>query len=322
MRIMSWNILHGGREPNPTNLGLLTEVVTDVRPDVLVLVETYGSGEIITRALDAATPPGVTYQGCRITQAEPGRDNLWLVHRFERVRSYLDPAGISTFHFGGLRLRDDVGAEFDVFACWLNYLARHRVAIEAEAAARRAGRPRPYGDDALAALDEHTRDARNPAPEEPVDRPHECRLAQARRVLDTALPGFVGESPAGPLVLAGDFNCLSCRDWSEANRDLPRHHGIAVRWPVTAAFEDAGFRDAFRTANPDVGSDPGGTRMAPEGSFAADYRIDYVWTRGGIDVRDAWLVDERLPRHGPGPFYSDHAALVAELDVAPPRGER
>lgn len=317
MRIMSWNILHGGREPTAANLGPLTEVVADVRPDVLVLVETYGSGEIVTRALDAVAPSGVTYQGCRITQAEPGRDNLWIVHRFETVRSYLDPAGISTFHFGGLRLRDDTGVEFDLFACWLNYLARHRVAIEADVAGLRAGRPCPYGDDALAALDEHTRDVRNPAPEEPVDRPQESRLAQARRLLDTALPGFVGESPVGPVVLAGDFNCLTCRDWSQDNRDLPRHHGIAVPWPVTTAFEAAGFRDAFRTAHPDVGSHPGATRLAPERPFAADYRIDYIWLRGGIDVVDAWVVDERMPAHGPGPFYSDHAALVAELDFAP-----
>lgn len=322
MLIMSWNILHGGREPDASNLAPLTEIIVAARPDVLVLVETYGSGEAITRALDAAAAPGIEYQGHRITRAGPGRDNLWLVHRFQTVRSYLDPVGISSFHLGGLRLRDDDGIEFDVFACWLNHLARHRVGIEADIAAARAGRPRPYGDAALAALDTITRDPANPAPEEPVDRPQESRLAQARRVLDRALPAFVADSPAVPTILAGDLNSLSRRDWSEANRYLPRHHGIAVPWAVTGAFERAGFRDAFRTVWPDVGSHPGATRLPTADGFAADYRIDYVWVRGAIRVLDAWLIDRRAPEHGPGGFYSDHAALLAELALDAPRDRR
>lgn len=314
---MSWNILHGGREPGPANLDQLTEVIVDARPDVLVLVETYGSGDTITRALQAAAPPGVRYQGHRVTRAEPGRDNLWIIHRLDTVRGYFDPAGISTFHFGGLRLRDGDGAQFDVFACWLNYLARHRLAIEAESAAVAAGRSRPYGDAMLAGLDELTRDPLNPASEEPIDRPDESRLAQARRILDVALPGFVGDSPTTPTILAGDFNCLSYRDWSEANRQLPRHHGIAVPWPVTREFERAGFVDAFRTVHPDVGADPGATRLPLGLSFTADYRIDYIWARGAAcEVRDAWLISERRPEHGPGPFYSDHAALLADIDLA------
>lgn len=312
MRIMTWNILHGGRESEPSNLPQLCEVVASARPDVVILVETYGSGEVITRALNDAATPGVQYQGHRITQDDPGRDNLWIVHRFESVHTYLAPEAISTFHFGGLRLRHGE-TEFDVFACWLNYLPRTRVALEADIAALAAGRPRPYGDGALAELDRSTRDPVNPMPAEPTNRPENSRVSQAERILFQALPALLPGRTGIPTVLAGDFNCLSHQDWSEPNRTLPRHHGIAVRWPVTAAFERAGFRDAFRIAHPDAGRDPGATRLSPGPPYATDYRIDYIWVRGDAEVVGARLIDRRRAEHGPGPFYSDHAALVAEL---------
>ena len=39
-------------------------------------------------------------------------------------------------------------------------------------------------------------------------------------------------------------------DWTEAVRD--QHAGLIVTWPETKRFEDAGLRDTFRMAHPDL----------------------------------------------------------------------
>jgi endonuclease/exonuclease/phosphatase family metal-dependent hydrolase len=45
-------------------------------------------------------------------------------------------------------------------------------------------------------------------------------------------------------------------------------------------------------------------------------RIDFIFAKGSsIRVEGSHIVDERLKRHEPGPFYSDHAAVVTDLSI-------
>ncbi|MFC6899880.1 hypothetical protein ACFQGX_31885 [Nonomuraea dietziae] len=41
-----------------------------------------------------------------------------------------------------------------------------------------------------------------------------------------------------------------------------------------------------------------------------------IFARGPVAVEGAQVVDQRMRRHGPGTFYSDHAAVLADLRLS------
>lgn len=52
LRVMQWNILHGGRDDGEkTGPARVVEVIREAKPDIVALQETYGSGEIISKSL-------------------------------------------------------------------------------------------------------------------------------------------------------------------------------------------------------------------------------------------------------------------------------
>lgn len=65
---------------------------------------------------------------------------------------------------------------------------------------------------------------------------------------------------AGNLViLGGDFNEPSHKDWTEATKNLYDHHGFVVPWTVSKMLERGGFADSYRTVFPDELKHPGFT---------------------------------------------------------------
>lgn len=129
-----------------------------------------------------------------------------------------------------------------------------------------------------------------------------------------------------PVLVIGDFNTPSHRDWTEETAGL-RDHVIPVEWPVTLAAEQAGLVDVYRAAHPDPVADEGLTWPAARpkaGSYnpalsgrPAD-RIDMTFASPDITVRSVEIVGE------PGadvtdivvePWPSDHRAVVSELAV-------
>lgn len=145
-----------------------------------------------------------------------------------------------------------------------------------------------------------------------------------------AVAGPIAEGT--PTIFAGDLNSPSHLDWTqEAVDELgwqpptldPRGERYVVRWPVTVAMEEAGFRDTFREAHPDPISTPGFTycvRFFPAcGRWDTWDRIDYVYVAGPIGIVGSQVVGEGGPftdiRSRPWP--SDHRAVVSEIDVTP-----
>lgn len=52
LRVMSWNILHGGRDDGKTvGPERVVDVIRESKADIIAMQETYGSGEIISKAL-------------------------------------------------------------------------------------------------------------------------------------------------------------------------------------------------------------------------------------------------------------------------------
>ena len=181
------------------------------------------------------------------------------------------------FRFGACRVRLGRGASVIVCPLWIHHL------------------PDVWGDP--------------PTPETDMDAliaaEMETRGSEIRGILD-ALQPWIDNAAAEPVIVAGDFNSMSHLDWSEAYRHL--HGGVAVDWPVSRAMTDAGFRDTFREAHPDVEARRGIT-WSPRFRDALQTRIDYVYVLGDrLRTVDAVMLD----RH-PVRWPSDHAAVLSTL---------
>ncbi|MFI6597613.1 endonuclease/exonuclease/phosphatase family protein [Nonomuraea sp. NPDC050536] len=258
LRIMTWNILDGGR------FGVAA-LIAAVRADVIVTIETYGLGAEIGAAYG--------HQGVPITRRPPGEgDNLWLFSRYPIAEAYPEPTGehLSSFNAGGVRLGLGGGRELDVFPVWLHYL-----------------------DDLVGELERGRREG--------LDELDHARHVQIKALLYDYVATH--GSPDRPAILAGDFNTVSHLDW-----------GDVVEGRVTREVQQAGFQDVYRSLRPDVLTDPGGSWDVLK-RFDGAYRIDYLFTRGAIDPVATWMLGERAPGDPPQDFFSDHAALIADLRI-------
>jgi len=167
------------------------------------------------------------------------------------------------------------------------------------------------------------------------------RNALSRR--DEAVAAFLAQAARDAadgyaVVLGGDFNEPSHRDWTAATRYLYDHHGLVVEWPQTKALERAGFRDAYRVLFPDPLTHPGFTFPADNPAVPVERltwtpladereRIDYIFFKGeGLEVADCRLFGptgciacgrrKEQPLHEPflhplGVWPSDHKGLMA-----------
>jgi endonuclease/exonuclease/phosphatase family metal-dependent hydrolase len=169
----------------------------------------------------------------------------------------------------------------------------------------------PYGPELV-------RDGRSPA--QVLANERATRLGEIRPYL-----GPLGrQADRGvPTFLTGDFNTPSHLDWTPAAAALGRVK-FALRWPVSVALEDAGFRDSYREIHPDPVARPGKTWTAGtpppriRDRETLD-RIDWVTASGPATTLASRLVGEP---GGPDvdigvPWGSDHRAVASTFDVTP-----
>lgn len=308
IRTMIWNIWGGGRSAGGTeDVDQLIDMIRDVNPDILFMVETYESGEIILDGINAGLPENHRYTGVKVTNEprhQPQNDNLWIFSRFPIVEQYphIEHPRLSSFHFGGVKIQLPDGQEVNLFNTWLHHLEGAYSQTNKTVGEIIHGLPRTYTSAELLATDLFR------------------RVEMARIILDEHLPVYL-EGDDSPVIMAGDFNTLSHEDWSARFADAPGHAGLVLPWPVTELMQQAGFTDTYRWANPDAGRFPGSTWSPHYGYGMAPGRIDYIWKSGGqIRILDSHTRDERLPGHEiPGfPFYSDHAAVVTDMFIRHP----
>lgn len=303
LRVLNWNIYRGGkgeRVGGAGNFPRLLDQLAAIAPDVFLCVETYGSGPAIERALTRRARNG-RYRGVQITDRPSGEDNLWIFTHLPIVRVLPKPSGgelVSDFNLGGVRVELPKRRQVDVFVMWINYTNPwDGYLVDENAAGRRAGlTPRHSGDDVVHAGRRQT--------------------AYLREIVDRHLPRMRGGHD-GPLIIGGDCNTLPAQDWTAEWADCPNKLGASYALTGTQVFADAGFVDTFRQAHPDVCAVEGRTwTPLPDERLITPQRIDLTFTRGSaLSVVDARTVDTRLPQHEPGAFYSDHAAVVTDLDV-------
>jgi hypothetical protein len=136
---------------------------------------------------------------------------------------------------------------------------------------------------------------------------------------------------ASPVIVMGDFNVPSHRDWAREYRNTP------VEWPTSRLLEVAGYVDAFRAVHPDVRAVPGDTwsPIIPADEEPRD-RIDFIFSRGAradgaytvagqhdADSTGATPDPDRersvggaagaMGQHLDDAWPTDHAAVVARL---------
>lgn len=317
LRLMAFNIWRSGTldgregaEAGAENLRQLIEFVRSEDPDVLFVVETYGSGDTILDGLNTGRPAGDRYTAVQVTRepdTEPGTDNLWLFTTLEVERVYPAMRGgdLTSFNFGGARLGLRNGEHIHAFSTWLHHTdgawnLTNQSALESE-----LGLSRTYTEEEIVG----------------TDQPR--RLGMATTLLQERLEAYVHDD--APVFLGGDFNTLSHLDWSSRFADAPGHGGLVLDWPVLRMFDEAGFIDTYRWANPDAARFPGRTWSPYAGFGYAPGRIDYVLARGEqVRVLAAHTRTTRLDAHQHGPldavypFYSDHGAVISDVLVRGP----
>lgn len=297
IRVLNWNIYLGGTGAGSGNLPLVLDQVVDIAPDVFFAVETYGSGGKIAAALSERAGKG-QYHAAQIS---PGngiyQDNLWIFTRYPIVQVYPTPSSndISSFNFGGVRVRLPNGSELNLFDTWFSYDSPWiGDMIERNADDIRSGQRPTYGA-------------------KKVRNAETTGLADVRGAL-ASLPGMLGGN-TDPIVMAGDFNTVPAADWTAQWAGCASHTGQSYSLRVTAEMTGNGFVDSYRAANPDACASPGGT-WSPLHSYDTPQRIDFIFTKGAaVSTVRSYTVDRRLAAHPPGPFYSDHAAVITDLRV-------
>lgn len=160
---------------------------------------------------------------------------------------------------------------------------------------------------------------------EPLDVVLQNEADTRMPALEPLLPVWRSVIDSGmPLLLTGDFNSPSHRDWTEGAVGSLPHVRYAVEWPVTVAVESVGLADTFREAH-SFDAHPGRTWTYgyPYPRLAADEtidRIDLVFASEGVDVLDSRVVGQTGTPDVDveiDPYPADHRAVVSTVVVDP-----
>jgi len=287
-KVLAWNI--EGQSQSPKEVASMIELIRDMNPDVVLIVENYG---LLPKL---ATGLGAGWHAVRYSMS------LALVTRWPVVRkanpfyaewNYLDGSG--PFNLGLAEL-DVAGQRVRTCPLWINWEPSQTV---------------PEGATAEGMLRIEL------APPRFSNR----RIDEINGIL-ASLQREIAEADEMPLVIGGDFNGHSHLDWTEASKDLRNHAGLVVPWPTSLAMEKAGFTDSFRAVNPDPVANYGVTYPSRGGK-----RIDFIYAKGAKlrpvaseSLLAAWHKPFQWRGKDYASFPSDHGFVLTtfELDTPPP----
>ncbi len=216
-KVMAWNILHGANdiENGPRNA---IAIIKEINPDVLLMVETYGSGKMISDSLGydfhLIAPEG--------TPLDDKKVNLSIFSKFpfgERIDTDYP------FYLGGRAILIH-GQKVNIFSNWFHYLPWE-------------DEPEKMGKSVEELLAwERT----------------ETKYEMIQKVMPY-VKKYAGEADSVPMIFGGDMNSPSHLDWGEETKDL--HNGLVVPWYSTKVLEGLGLIDSYRKLNPDPIAQPG-----------------------------------------------------------------
>ncbi|MFD2036613.1 endonuclease/exonuclease/phosphatase family protein [Belliella marina] len=283
LSVMVWNIWEGGSSRLIERDGVpdVIKTIQIADPDIVLLVETYGSGMRIADSLGMhfhlIAPEGTAVD-------DPGT-NLSILSKYpfgRRIDFY------NHFNIGGIEVDVDRFGKIRLFDLWLNF--------------------QPWHDEP---------ETLDMSPNELVEwEISGGRQEEVQTILQNLTP-FLKESDDIPVILGGDFNIWSYRDWGEDTQDL--HQGKTVSWWTLAEFEKAGFIDGFRQIHPNAQTHPGISWGMP--GIKDDHRIDYILYKGksiqAIDseIHKADYNNELIFRGDTIDFPSDHGFVLTKFKL-------
>jgi hypothetical protein len=154
-----------------------------------------------------------------------------------------------------------------------------------------------------------------------VQNETDLRLPEAQALIDGLKPLI---DHGVPVILTGDFNSPSWRDWTKPAIALRPAPAYPVNWPVSLAFEKAGFTDSFRAVHPDPEQTPGLTwtagRPAPYIPKGETFdRIDFAWTANLTPLAAVVMGEAGNSQNALSvtPWPSDHRAVLTTVLVEP-----
>lgn len=281
--VMVWNIWHGGNDEalNEDGRPHVIDIIKAVNPDIVLMIETYGSGKMIADALGydfhLIDKPG--------TPPDNPHTNLSVFSRFplgERADFY------NYFNVGGIEVMLNDSDRIMVFDTWLNYQPW-------------ADQPHLLGMTADELVEWEVSGS---------------RTKEVGTILEGLQP-FLSNADEVPVIVGGDFNIWSHRDWVERNKGL--HNGLVVNWWTMAAFENAGLIDSFREKYPNPEHYPGISWGMP--GLEDDHRIDYILYKSKrLTVLDSQVrkvdFNEQIVINGKSMLFpSDHGYVITHFQL-------
>lgn len=278
-KVMTWNILHGANDiPNGQQHAI--DIIRTINPDVILMVETYGSGKNIADALGyhfhLIAPEG--------TAPDDEHINLSIMSKYpfgERIDTEFP------FYLGGREIIVN-NQRIRFFSNWFHYLpwddAPHKMGktVEELLAWERTGKKYEMIQNVLPYLKTYTEDI---------------------------------ETENTPIIIGGDFNAPSHLDWGDETKAI--HNNLVVPWYTTEVLEHLGLKDSYRLLNPNPLTHPGIT-WNTKGKDDS-HRIDYIFYKGsGLKAvksvsYNAFLGDLFKIKNKNIPYPSDHGIVVTDF---------
>jgi exodeoxyribonuclease III len=141
--------------------------------------------------------------------------------------------------------------------------------------------------------------------------------SRARGAVLAQLERDLAHVGVGAVIITGDFNEPSFRDWTAQAAEAKRHP-MAVAYPTTTRLKALGFTDSFRAVFPDEMRHPGFTWTTLPGPKDHFDRIDFIFAKGpGLQVETAAVVGEKSPEADIviTPWPSDHRAVLTTVRI-------
>lgn len=216
-KVMAWNILHGANDIKDGKEHAI-QIIKEINPDVILMVETYGSGKEIADSLGynfhLVAPEG--------TALDDKNVNLSIISRYpfgERIDTKFP------FYLGGREIIIQ-GQKIRFFSNWFHYLPWEN-------------QPEKLGKSVEELLVWE-------------------RSGSKYEMIEKVLPyirKYASEADSVPMIIGGDFNAPSHLDWGVETKEI--HNGLVVPWYSTKVLENIGLVDTYRTLNPSPISHPG-----------------------------------------------------------------
>lgn len=280
-KVMAWNILHGGNDLEDGQERVI-EIIREIDPDIILMVETYGSGPGIAEALGyhfhLIAPEG--------TPPDEESVNLSIFSRYPFGKRIDTPY---PFYLGGRTVRIE-GHEVRLFSNWFHYLPW----LDAP---EKAG----WTANELLAWEKN---------------------GKRYEMLQKVLPYFeryAAEADSVPIIVGGDMNTPSHLDWGAATQQV--HNGLIVPWSTTRSLEDLGLIDAFRKVHPNPLTHPGITWDTPNAvdEHRIDYVFYKGQDLKPVSAQTYFAhFGESLLLNGKQiPYPSDHGIVVTTFQLNP-----